>query len=121
MTPRPPTPQGISALLRKAGFKRSDYGKPGVMWNMAMPGYSVWRTFHAGNPDQLYVAVQYVVGESSAACTDEEWLGHLKECRAHLEEYAAAIRKAGYHPLVRDRGKEPPWLTILTAAKAQDQ
>ena len=66
-----PTPQGISRLLRKAGFPRSDYG-----------------------------------GED-----------YKKQAVAMLERYAEVIREAGYPALVRRRGQEPPWLTILTIAK----
>ena len=35
-----------------------------------------------------------------------------------LGEFAAVIENAGYHPVVRDRGDEPPWLTILTVVAA---
>ena len=50
MTTKEPTPQGISALLRKAGFQRSSYGDKGVMWNEATPGYSVWKNLSRRPP-----------------------------------------------------------------------
>ena len=116
---KPPTPQGISALLRKAGFGRSDYGRQGVMWKEASPGYSVWRTYHHEHPDQPYVAVQHVVkGVRPGLGDEEDWSAYVKEARSWLEKYAEVIREAGYAPVVRDRGTEPPWLTILTVVTA---
>jgi hypothetical protein len=117
MTTKPPTPQAISALLRKAGFTRSNYGAKGVMWNEASTGYSVWRTFHANDPDQPYIAVQHHIREDG---WEPDWPARKKEMRSRLEEYAAALRAAGYAALVRDRGSEPPWLTIMTVVSAQE-
>jgi hypothetical protein len=110
-----PTPQGISRLLRKAGFPRSDYGSKGVMRNEASTGFSVWKTHHCDHPSQPYVAVQHVVKDMHA--TDEDWEGYLELAPVMLERYAEVIRRAGYAALVRRRGQEPPWLTILTIAK----
>jgi hypothetical protein len=115
MTTRTPTPQAISALLRRAGCARSNYGSKGVMWNEATPGYKAWKTCHRDHPEQPYVAVLHVADRVAfPAGTDEEWRACVKECRAHLELYAGVIRRAGYAAVVRDRGQEPPWLTILT-------
>ena len=108
MTTKEPTPQGISALLRKAGFQRSSYGDKGVMWNEATPGYSVWKTFHGDHPGHPYVAVQHVTS------SDPDWGERKKESRSRLEEYAVVLREAGFAALVSDRGDEPPWLTIMT-------
>jgi hypothetical protein len=109
-----PTPQGISRLLRKAGFPRSDYGSKGVMWNEASTGFSVWKTHHRDHPGQPYVAVQYVVKGMHAA--GDDWEDYLQLATAVLENYAEVIREAGYAPLVRLRDRERPWLTILTIA-----
>jgi hypothetical protein len=108
-----PTPQDISRLLREAGFERSDSGQPGVMWNRASTGYRVWKSHHASAPQQPFVAVMHVIKDSHYA-DDEERTEVYREMRGRLEQYAAVIREAGYPALVRDRGTEPPWLTILT-------
>jgi hypothetical protein len=109
-----PTPQGISALLRKAGFTRSNYGDKGVMLDDVTTGYSVWKTWHVNHPNQPYVAVQYLI--KGLGCLD--WAEAKQDMLAHLEEYAAPLIEAGYAPLVRDRGDEPPWLTIMTVVEA---
>jgi len=107
-----PTASAISRLLAKAGFARSTYGQPGVMWNEASDGFVVWKSYHQNTPTQCYVAVQHI----ARTLRDEmaEWADIKAEMLARLGEYAAAIEQAGYHPVVRDRGAEPPWLTILT-------
>jgi hypothetical protein len=117
-TTRRPTASGISRLLAKAGYQRSTYGQPSVMWNEATDGFSVWKTHHRDNPQQPYVAVQY----HARTLTNEmaEWRDIKAEMLTRLGEYATVIEKAGYHPLVRDRGDEPPWLTILTAVPAPE-
>ena len=114
-----PTPQAISRLLKKAGFPRSDYGDPGVMHGSASTGFSAWKTHHRDHPGQPYVAVQYIVRGMHAA--DGDWEGYLRLATVMLEHYAEVIRKAGYPALVRDRGQEPPWLTILTVVALLDQ
>lgn len=116
-TPKPPTPQGISALLKRAGFERSTWGKPGVGYTEASTGFVVWRTFHRDAPQQPYVAVKYI-SEGMKFSTDEEYNAYQREARARLEEYAAAVRGAGYAPVVRNRGDEPPWLTVIAEGKA---
>lgn len=117
MTDKPPTPQGISALLRKAGFPRSDYGDKGVMYGSASTGFSVWKTHHRDHPGQPYVAVQYIV--KGMLASDEDWEGYQRLATVMLGHYAEVIRTAGYPAVVRDRGQEPPWLTILTIVTAK--
>lgn len=112
------TPQAISALLRRAGFERSTYGDKGVMWNEASTGFSVWRTYHQDVPQQPYVAVQHHIKDADYSDVDRV---AYAEMRARLEEYAVVIRAAGYPALVRDRGDEPPWLTILTVAAPPEE
>lgn len=116
VTSKPPAPQGISALLKRAGFERSDTGQPGVMWHEASTGFSVWKTFHGNAPRQPYVAVQHHIRDADRS--DEGWPGRQQEMRAMLDRYAEVLRTAGYPAFVRDRGKEPPWLTILTVVTA---
>ena len=111
MTAKQPTAHAISALLRRSGFQRSTYGDRDVLWDDVTEGYSVWKTRHRDAPDHPYVAVQHVIGGDA-----REWPERKREMRRRLEEYAAVIRDAGYAPLVRDRGDEPPWLTIMTVA-----
>ena len=110
-----PTPQGISRLLAKAGFPRSSHGRPGVSYDEVTTGFTAWKTYHRDHPEQPYVAVQHdVEGMFSRSLTDEDWDAYLAEARARLEDYAKVVREAGFAALVRNRGSEPPWLTILT-------
>jgi hypothetical protein len=108
MTASQPTASGVSRLLAKAGFERSNYGNAGVMWNEATPGYKVWKSWHQNAPQQPFVAVMHVIRSDDRG---EDWKG---EMRAELERYAAVIRAHGWPALVRDRGDDPPWITILT-------
>ena len=116
---RAPAPQAISALLRRAGFERSNHGRPGVGYDEVSTGFVVWETRHRNAPRQPLVAVQHNVSGMFSARTDEGWAAYLAEARARLEDYAGVIREAGYHVLVRDRGEEPPWLTVLTVVPCQ--
>lgn len=110
-----PTPQAISRLLAKAGFVRSNHGRPGVSYQEVTTGFVAWKTYHQSHPEQPYVAVQHdVEGMFSRGLTNEDWNAYLAEARARLEDYAEVIREAGFAAMVRNRGDEPPWLTILT-------
>jgi hypothetical protein len=115
MTAGQPTPQGISRLLRKAGFTRSTYGDKGVMWNEASPGYSAWKTFHGDHSEHPYVAVQHVTR------SEGDWDERKAESRSWLEKYAAVLRGAGFAAVVRDRGTEPPWLIIMTVVTTGEE
>ena len=118
MTVKNPRPQGISRLLREAGFPRSTHGRPGVGYAEVSTGFVAWKTFHSDHPEQPYVAIQHnTEGMFADFRTDEGWKAYLAEARARLEDYAGVLRDAGYHVLVRDRGGEPPWLTVLTVAR----
>lgn len=119
MTTKTPTPQAISALLKRAGFERSDGGKAGVMWNEASTGYRVWKSWHSSTPQQPFIAVLHNIKDSYYA-DDEDRAAVYAEMRSSLERYAAVIRKGGYPAVVRDRGTEPPWITILTVVTAKE-
>jgi hypothetical protein len=78
---KPPTPQGISALLRKAGFGRSEYSHP---YGFA-GGYRVQKD----RSNDKAVRVSYLFGvvmprDSAGRVVDK------------LAEYAAAITEAGW-------------------------
>ena len=118
--PKTPTASGISRLLAAAGFKRSNWGGKGVMRNEASTGFSCWKSYHQDTPEQPYVAVQYVIAGSPPYVDDEDRAERYTEMRTRLGEYAAVIRDAGYPAMVRDRGTEPPWLTILTIVTAEE-
>lgn len=115
---RTPTPQAISALLCKAGFERSNHGCPGISYDEVSTGFVAWKAYHQNAPQQPYVAVQHNIAGMFGERTDEGWAAYLTEARARLEEYAGVVREAGYPAVVRDRGDEPPWLTVLTVAAA---
>ena len=120
-TPKPPTPQAISRLLSAGGFDRSTYGDTGVMWNEATDGFNVWKSYHQNAPQQSFVAVQYIARTLRDTGADWGGIGGTKaEMLVRLGEFAAVIEDAGYHPVVRDRGDEPPWLTILTVVAAKE-
>jgi len=119
--PRVPTASGISRLLAAAGFERSTYGRPGVMSSEVTDGFSVWKSYHQNAPQQTFVAVQYIA--RTLLDSEAEWGGTdgiKAEMLVRLGEFAAVIEDAGYHPVVRDRGDEPPWLTILTVVTVRD-
>ena len=120
MTPKTPTASGISRLLAKAGFERSNWGGKGVMRNETSTGFSCWKSYHHDHPQQPYVAVQHVIAGSPPYVDDEERSERHTEMRTRLGGYAAVIRDAGYPAMVRDRGQEPPWLTILTIITAEE-
>lgn len=90
-----PTPQGISALLRKAGFSRSEAS--GRFWRSS--GYRVGKSY----TDSTTVHVEYVTSSGGPPPGQREaWLG----------KYAAAIRAAGWTVT----GPEPdawPRLTVM--------
>jgi hypothetical protein len=119
VTARNPTPQGISAMLAKAGFARSTWGRPGVTYQEASTGFTAWKTFHRDDPAHPYVAVQHHI-QWTADSDSETWAARKAAMRARLEEYAVFLRTAGYAAIVRDRGDEPPWLHILTAVTARE-
>ena len=114
-TAKQPTPQGISALLKRAGFERSNHGRPGVMWNEVSTGFVCWKTYHRDYPDQHYVAIQHDVEGMHSDRSDEGWHAYRREALSMLERYAGVIREHGYHALVRTQGHdELPQLAILT-------
>jgi hypothetical protein len=80
---KPPTPQGISALLRKAGFERSIAWKSGQIRNMTQrtDGYIVTAHVHL-----------------TGAVTVEHRGRDLSEEQQHavISAYAAAIRAKGW-------------------------
>jgi len=118
-TSKPPTPQAISRLLKAAGFERSTYGDTGVMWNEATDGFRVWKSCHHNTPQQPFVAVEHTV--LALTNSDEEWVDLKTEMLVRLGEYAAVIEDAGYHPVIHDRGQDPPRLTIpILGAKEGD-
>lgn len=85
-TPKPPTPQGISALLRKAGFKRSESSTTQIKgWRNYSEGFKVARS-HGIEPG---VRVEHKTGFRRGPETE-------KRRTAMLTQYAEAIAKAGY-------------------------
>jgi hypothetical protein len=85
-TPKPPTPQAISALLRKAGFSRSTSSTTGIKgWHNYSSGYVVKHGDEAG-----VVWVSYRDGSFRA--TDET----RARGTAALGDFEAAIVAAGF-------------------------
>lgn len=84
-TPKTPTPQGISALLRKAGFEKSVTSTTRVRgWHSRSWGFVV-RGYMKG--------IVYVHHEDGGHMqTDEAQVARVRE----QERYAVAIESAGY-------------------------
>lgn len=76
-----PTPQGISALLRKAGFRRSTQGS--IQWT---EGYQVYKNHGASDT----VAVQYQAGAMAGFAA-----GQARE-RERFAAYTETIEAAGF-------------------------
>ena len=102
---KPPTPQGISALLKRAGFERSVSSATRIKgWRNHSEGYAV----SASEPGR--VCVEYKTGFDrgpNAASRRDEMLG----------EYAGFFAAAGYS-VERDDSWAFPRL-IVTAGKAE--
>lgn len=98
MTTKPPSPQGISALLRKAGFGRSTFSPGRMGLRRYSPGYLVT----AGYPESM-VEVCHRGGDEA-------------ECERMLAAYAEAVRAAGWCAAWSKRRTTRPVL-IVTAPK----
>ena len=103
-TVKPPTPQGISALLRKAGFERSVSSATRIKgWRNYSEGYSVRSDYVAEAGD--CISVSYNRGNYLPSEADRIRPGMLAD-------YGVAIAAAGYSAeIVRDR-------LIVTPGKA---
>ena len=85
MTAKPPTPQGISALLRKAGFERSESSATRIKgWRSYSEGYSVAKWDDYGTVDVRWH--RGLLTPTEAAEARPRVLG----------DYIEAIRAAGY-------------------------
>ena len=83
MTTKPPTPQGISALLRRAGFDRSVSRATRIKgWRESSEGYMV-----TGYRDE--VTVRHMAGFGRGPNAD-------RRKRDMLAKYAEAIRAEGW-------------------------
>lgn len=95
MTTKPPTPQGISALLRKAGFERAVITRSYMrgLGSDHTAGYHVKkRPGHAGE-----VAVNWWPSTSRKNAYSPAVIeGDIATGRAMHERYAEAIRAAGW-------------------------
>jgi hypothetical protein len=89
---KPPTPQAISALLRKAGFARSNHGDKGVMWNAMSTGYRV--TGRAPDAEPRFVVVLHFDEGQYGFRVDYE--RHLETAVEQLSRYAEVISAAGW-------------------------
>jgi hypothetical protein len=98
MTAKPPTPQGISALLRKAGFSRSVRQGRG----QASTGYDVSKSY----------------GDGDVVVRHNTWsMVPFPEARdAALARYAAAIEAAGYAV-----GRDGQFSRLIVSAASPDK
>ncbi len=105
MTTRPPTPQGISALLRKAGYVRAEtHGKGPHRGEVSAAGYRVTGSSHQGA-----VAVRWC--PASDARPVERWDELAVQRAEYLGSYAADIEAAGW-AVERKTG----WLIVTAGA-----
>ncbi len=94
-TPKPPTPPGISRLLRSAGFERSVFSGGGRVGHRNFTEGYVVRGRDEG------IVVMHVFGSSATHDTERR--------RQRLSQYAAAIEAAGW-PVTESPGR----LTVTT-------
>jgi predicted house-cleaning noncanonical NTP pyrophosphatase (MazG superfamily) len=94
---RPPTPQSVSATLRKAGFTRAVTGPPGL----ACSGYAVLPC----SPGDVVVRVTWQVDPAEPEAAPGER-------NAALGMYAGAIRAAGWQAGLTASG---PQMVLVTA------
>lgn len=96
MMARTPTPQGISALLKRAGFERSTSNATRIKgWRNYGEGYSV-------TGDRIDVRVRHRFEDRRDQVDPEKY-------RTALQQYAAPITAAGYST------KIDGWELIVTA------
>jgi len=95
--PKPPTPQGISALLKRAGFERSSGGSAGYTVHGYAGRFSDVVIFNPGNDDSM-----------------EAWERYLSEAEEELARCAQTITAAGF--AVEFKYRPVPKL-VVTAGK----
>lgn len=98
MTPHPPTPQGISALLKRAGFERSEGGSAGYTVHGYAGRFTDVVILNPRNDDNL-----------------EAWERYLSEAEEELARCAQVITEAGF--AVEFKCRPVPKL-VVTAGKA---
>ena len=102
-TPKPPTPQGISALLKRAGFERSESSATRIKgWRKSSEGYSASKWDDDGS-----VEVTWHRGLLSPSEADEER-------PRMLVAYTETITAAGYSVRLQSNDR-----LIVTAGKAE--
>jgi hypothetical protein len=99
---KPPTPQGISRLLAKAGFARAE----GNSLSTGVSGYRVMKS----PKDDGFVIVRYEAWSARA--------GRDGAVSKALERYARAIRSAGWIVTRDDHGFTPR--LIVTAPESTE-
>jgi hypothetical protein len=97
-----PTPQGISALLRKAGFARSEWERQFKLGTCVQDGYRVVKAMIAGQPA---VSVRWC---RTAGSGDDAGRRSVL-----LSDYARAIEAAGWRAQRTER-------EVIVTAKAGD-
>lgn len=106
MTPRPPTPQAISSLLREAGFERSNHGDKGVMWNEHSTGY---RAYSGGGYEDVPPFVTVIHYDAGQSCCEDCHARHKDQTAPEmLSRYAEAISAAGWERRPQTRRRPPP-------------
>lgn len=98
MTPKSPTPQAISALLKRAGLQRSEGGGSGYRVYGYAGQFADVIIFNPRNDDSL-----------------EAWKRYLSEAEGELARCAEVISAAGY--AVEFKNRPVPKLTV-TPGKA---
>jgi hypothetical protein len=113
-----PTPQAVAAVLRRAGFVRSDYHRKGVAHNAASTGFRVWRTASRAEPGVPLIAVAHYDRGQHGGYTDDEarevWAAHVKSAQRMCMRYADAIVVGGYLARLQFSGDDP---MVLVAEK----
>jgi hypothetical protein len=102
MSTKSPTPQGISALLRKAGFTRSEWERQFKLGTCVQDGYRVVKAVIAGQPA---VSVRWCRTAGPAPDAGRQ--------SVILSDYARAIEVAGWRAQRTER-------EVIVTAKTED-
>ena len=110
-TPRPPTPASVSALLKQAGFERSNGDNRNLM--TGYHAYGSWQRNVLDLDGPLLPCVIVTHADEGQHDTEQAWERHLRKAEEMLSRYAEIIHAGGYDPDLKRGGN--PRLVIAAA------
>ena len=111
MTTKQPTPQGISALLRKAGFAQTC-----TKCEDGETGFNAYLSARRDGPSVPIVAVTH--HDHGQYETQAAWSKHLHDAPEWLSRYAEPVSAAGWDVELRCTGDTPR--LIVSALPEED-